>query len=201
MQIQVSLPTAELDSLLSAADALQLSLLRGQPTAANENVSNPVQSRSTIGNVGKELEMEVKKIEKGITINKQIGTQLANPKTGLGTSSTLDKFIKSNRISRVQRNPTADVNDSAQENKKASCTECGKEFAAFNHLWVHIQSIHHSRYQCKNCGKTYSNASILNQHMDSAHNGIHLVCQDCGKKFSFQQSFDRHIRKKHFSSD
>ena len=188
----MSLPTAELDSLLSAADALQLSLLRDQPTAANENVSNPVQSRSTIGNVGKELEMEVKKIEKGITINKQIGTQLTNHRTGLG--------IKSNRISRVQTNPTSDVNDE-QENKKASCTECGKEFAAFNHLWVHIQSIHHSRYQCKNCGKTYSNASILNQHMDSAHNGIHLVCQDCGKKFSFQQSFDRHIRKKHFSSD
>ena len=201
-QTQVSLPAAELDSFLSTADALQLSLLHNQPTA------NETQQEWQCPSTNEEdLNTEMKTIDKGID-TKRTGPQLAallpnyisDTKTGLGKSSTLDKLIKSNQISRVQTDPT-DVDDSEQVNQKAVCSECGREFGAFNHLWVHIQSVHHKRFRCKNCAKTYASAGVLNQHMDSAHNGVHLVCQDCGKKFSFQQSFDRHIKKEHFKSE
>ena len=208
----MSLPASELESLLSAADSLQLSLLHSDHNqlTANQEISIQAQQEwqcaSNNGIAEQDLKTEMKTIaDKGIETKPQLAAlrknyrhlNIIDKKTGPG-ASTLNKFIKSNGIStsRVQMDHT-DMNDSEQVDKKACCSECGKEFEAFNHLWVHIQSMHHKRYRCKNCGKTYSNADVLNQHIDSAHNGIRLVCQDCGIKFSFQASFNRHIKKKH----
>ena len=201
------MPSDELETLLAAADHLQLSLLQDQPPT-NENV--PIQGQQGWVDTGKggrakqEWKTEVKTIA-----DKENQTNSVEPKLpalpvvkkiGLG-KPTLDKFVKDDRISRVQMESSGG-NDSVQQvNKKASCSECGKEFEAFNHLWVHIQAVHHMRHQCKNCGKRYSSAGILNQHVESAHNGIHLVCQDCGKKFGWQATLNKHIRKKHLNVD
>ena len=227
---QVSLPADELESLLSAADALQLSLLcKDQMTgndditikdqmignddisikdqmAADKNVSTKCQQEWQ-DTAEQDLKSELKKVADKENKAKPMEPKLPalRPNQGLdkkiGLGKTWDKIMKGNRISIVQMDvPTG--NDSKQKvNKKALCTECGKEFEAFNHLWVHIQAVHHQRHQCKNCGKRYNSASVLNQHVESAHNGIHLVCQDCGKKFGWQATLNKHIRKMHLKSD
>ena len=218
--VKVRMPSDELETLLAAADHLQLSLLQDQPPtnsllqdqqpATNANV--PIKGQQGWRDTGKggRAKQEWKTGVKTIA-DKENQTNPVEPKLpalpvvkkiGLG-KPTLDKFVKDDRISRVQMESSGGPgNDSVQQvNKKASCSECGKEFEAFNHLWVHIQAVHHMRHQCKNCGKRYSSAGILNQHVESAHNGIHLVCQDCGKKFGWQATLNKHIRKKHLNVD
>ena len=211
----MSLPASELEFLLSAADSLQLSLLHSvNQLTVNQEISIQAQQEwqcaSNDGIAGQDLKTEMKTIaDKGIETEPQLAAlrknyrhfNIIDKKTGPG-ASTLNKFIKSNGIStsRVQMDHT-DMNDSEQVDKKACCSECGKEFEAFNHLWVHIQAVHRMRHLCKNCGKRYASAGILNQHVDSAHNGIHLVCQDCGKKFGWQATLNKHIRKMHLNSD
>ena len=227
----MSLPALELESLLSAADALQLSLLCKDQINANDDISIKDQmtgndeisikdQMATSENIftkgqqewqdtaKQDVKAELKTIADKENKAKPMEPKLAalhsnqglDKKIGLG-KFTLDEFMKGNRISRVQMD-APNGNDSEQQvNKKALCNECGKEFEAFNHLWVHIQAVHHQRHQCKNCGKRYSSASILNQHVESAHNGIHLVCQDCGKKFGWQATLNKHIRKMHLKSD
>ena len=188
---QVSLPSDQLESLLSAADALQLSLLSNQ-RVTNVGIEHETQITSKAGEAEQGLKFEVKPFDK------ETKTKLTPQLVALDPNTSLEKKIRfdldrSTRISSVH----PDEIGSEQVNTAASCTECGKEFEAFNHLWVHIQSVHHMRYQCKNCGKRYQSASVLNQHVDSAHNGIHLVCQDCGKKFNWQATLNKHIRNKH----
>ncbi len=188
---QVSLPSDQLESLLSAADALQLSLLSNQ-RVTNVGIEHETQITSKAGEAEQGLKFEVKPFDK------ETKTKLAPQLVALHPNTSLEKKIRldldrSTRISSVH----TDELGSDQVNTTASCSECGKEFEAFNHLWVHIQSVHHMRYQCKNCGKRYQSASVLNQHVESAHNGIHLVCQDCGKKFNWQATLNKHIRNKH----
>ena len=190
---QVSLPSDQLESLLSAADALQLSLLSNQQaTKAKVGIQQERQITSKAGEAEQGLKFEVKPFDK------ETKTKLTPQLVALHPNTSLEKKIRldldrSTRISSVH----TDELGSDQVNTTASCSKCGKEFEAFNHLWVHIQSVHHMQYQCKNCGKRYQSASVLNQHVDSAHNGIHLVCQDCGKKFNWQATLNKHIRNKH----
>ena len=190
---QVSLPSDQLESLLSAADALQLSLLSNQQvTKAKVGIQQETQITSKAGEAEQDLKFEVKPFDK------ETKTKLTPQLVALHPNTSLEKKIRfdldrSTRISSVH----PDEIGSEQVNTAASCTECGKEFEAFNHLWVHIQSVHHMRHQCKNCGKRYASAGVLNQHVESAHNGIHLVCQDCGKKFTLKATLNKHIRNKH----
>ena len=62
-----------------------------------------------------------------------------------------------------------DGNESEQVQKKSLCSECGKEFEAFNHLWVHIQSVHQNRHKCKDCGKTCRRRFKLKRHIKGKH--------------------------------
>ena len=186
---QVSLPSDQLESLLSAADALQLSLLSNQQvTKAKVGIQQERQITSKAGEAEQDLKFEVK------PFGKETKTKLTPQLVALHPDTSLEKKIRFDldRSTRI-----SSVHPDEQVNTTASCSECGKEFEAFNHLWVHIQSVHHMRYQCKNCGKRYQSASVLNQHVESAHNGIHLVCQDCGKKFTLKATLNKHIRNKH----
>ena len=191
---QVSLPSDQLESLLSAADALQLSLLSNQQvTKAKVGIQQETQITSKAGEAEQDLKFEVKPFDK------ETKTKLTPQLVALHPNTSLEKKIRfdldrSTRISSVHTDTEIGCE---QGNTTASCSECGKEFEAFNHLWVHIQSVHHMRHQCKNCGKRYASAGVLNQHVESAHNGIHLVCQDCGKKFTLKATLNKHIRNKH----
>ena len=191
---QVSLPSDQLESLLSAADALQLSLLSNQQvTKAKVGIQQERQITSKAGEAEQDLKFEVKPFDK------ETKTKLTPQLVALHPNTSLEKKIRLDldRSTRISSVHTDEIGSEQENTAAASCNECGKEFEAFNHLWVHIQSVHHMRYQCKNCGKRYQSASVLNQHVESAHNGIHLVCQDCGKKFNWQATLNKHIRNKH----
>ena len=189
---QVSLPSDQLESLLSAADALQLSLLSNQQvTKAKVGIQQERQITSKAGEAEQDLKFEVKPFDK------ETKTKLTPQLVALHPNTSLEKKIRLDLDRSTRTVHTDEIGSEHQVNTTASCSECGKEFEAFNHLWVHIQSVHHMQYQCKNCGKRYQSASVLNQHVDSAHNGIHLVCQDCGKKFTLKATLNKHIRNKH----
>ena len=208
---EVSLPSDQLDNLLSAAQDLQLSLLQDQLTTHDDTSTKDQQPEwKDTAKGGEAVKQDLKPEVKGFAEKENKSNKAMEPdltalhsnqgldkKIGLGKLN-LDELAKDSRISRVQMGPSSDGNDCGQQvNQQASCNECDKEFEAFNHLWVHIQAVHRMRHLCKNCGKRYASAGILNQHVDSAHNGIHLVCQDCGKKFNWQATLNKHIRNKH----
>ena len=65
-----------------------------------------------------------------------------------------------------------DGNESEQVQKKSLCSECGKEFEAFNHLWVHIQSVHQNGHKCKDCGKTCRRRFKLERQIKGKHLGV-----------------------------
>ena len=191
---EVSLSSTELDSFLSAAQYLKLSLL--QPDNVSQQFQPEKQTTSSKGSDcqrNQNLDSDTSVLDKtGYVKTEDTDFDGKSGRNGLNCSTD------SHETSEIQLDSPLLQNKCKQINTRNICNECGKEFEAFNHLWVHIQADHQGmHHRCKICRKTYVNATGLKEHTDSAHKGIHPVCHDCGHKFSTNGSLSKHIKRVH----
>ena len=195
---EVRVPQDHLGSLLQAAEELQISLL--QNTDGWQQTPNDDESRQILNTNLKQGEVKTGPPDANYNLGKRIGIGKSDVVRSKGISIAQEQDMGDN-FDNSESSSTAPHSErkssEKQTDQKNTCNECGQEFEAFNHLWVHIQSVHQSRHKCKICKKAFKSVSILNQHVDSAHNGILLVCEDCGKKFGWQATLNKHIRRQH----
>ena len=157
------MPSDELESLLSAAETLQLSLFTSNGNVSIQGQQEWHQDTAGGGKAQKE------DLETDTTIDRKAGTQpvASYQDCSLDKEVEIDNFFKSTGMA-----SRTDGNEPEPEKKKSLCSECGKEFEAFNHLWVHIQSDHQHRHKCKNCGQSWRRRLELERHIKSKHFNI-----------------------------
>ena len=88
---------------------------------------------------------------------------------------------------------------SVHENKKYSCSECGKELSSPGAVKKHIQTVHTAveHHNCTECDYSTTNKNRLKTHINGQHNGIRYECEECGASYGMEASLKIHNQSKH----
>lgn len=97
--------------------------------------------------------------------------------------------------------PKSGIGQRQPRQRKWSCPECEKTFAAEESLKQHVEMTGHAiNWNCEGCGKSFQSESAMQQHKDATGHD-QIVCYECGKEFASENSLAQHLEATGHCSD